>query len=232
MQNRIVHQYAFVLHSRPYLNSSLIVELFTQEYGRVSVVARSARGPKSRYRGMLQSFTPLLISWYGRHELKTLGETELAGLPHNLKGDALLCGFYLNELLMRLLHREDPYSQLFEFYESSLRDLSSSMEIQPVLRRFEKRLLYFLGYGLPLLRDAQSGEFLSADLFYQYLPDRGFVFCDPIDDGMVFSGKSLIEINLEHFNDPVILRDAKRLMRIILTRHLGDKPLKSREMLT
>lgn len=230
--NRVTLQSAFVLHTRPYSNTSLIVELFTQDHGRISVLARSARGLKSRYKGKLQLFSPLILGWSGRSELKNLGNLEIDGVPYQLDGKALLCGFYLNELVLRLLHREDPYPKLFETYHLTLRRLSFDEALEPTLRVFEKQLLERLGYGLSLTRELQSGTQIESEAHYQYIPERGFMRCElGTDSTHVFSGSSLLALHREQLSDSQSLQDAKRLMRLLLSQHLGSKPLKSRELL-
>ncbi len=221
----------FVLHSHAYSNSSLIIELLTYKHGRMAAVARSARGPKSRYRGKLQLFTPLLASWIGRGELKTLGNLELSGRAYQLDGDVLLCGFYLNELLMRLLQRVDPYPNLFTLYQDTLNALEQGENLPKTLRIFEKRLLQALGYGLSLVHDADSHEPIDSKKHYQYLPERGFVCSAQDNSGLILPGSSLLALEQEDFSDSTSLQDAKKLLRCVLARHLGSKPLKSRELL-
>jgi DNA repair protein RecO (recombination protein O) len=225
MTARISLEPVFVLHHRPYQNSSLIVELFSRQYGRVTAIARSARGPKSRYKGYLQLFTPLLASWSGRHELMNLNHLELNGMPCELPGAALMCGFYLNEVLLRLLPRDDPDPEIFADYQATLHELESSQNITIILRRFEKRLLEHLGYGLDFQVNAQE--------FYRWLPDQGFLRCEHSSDvgESIFSGRSLLALQAECWENPEDLSAAKRLMRLALGRHLGNKPLKSRELL-
>lgn len=214
----------YVLHTRPFSNTSLIVELFSQAHGRVSVVARSARGEKSRYKGQLQLFTPMLASWSGRHELKTLGAIELNGMPLVLNQKPLFCGFYLNELLMRLMHKEDAHPKLFDCYHLSLCRLARNDSIPLVLRTFEKKILDELGYGLPFLK-------LHPNNAYQFIPNHGFVQSqDSVDEQAIFSGKTLIAISQEQFESESTLQAAKRLMRLALSAILGDKPLNSREL--
>jgi DNA repair protein RecO (recombination protein O) len=232
MATRVLCQPVFVLHHHAYRNSSLIVELFSQEHGRVAAVARSARGPKSRYRGCLQIFTPLLASWSGHRELMTLQQVELNGLAYPLTGLPLMCGFYLNELMLRLLPRDDPYPEIFVDYQQALSGLSQDSEPQKILRRFEKRLLNHLGYGLSFTQDAHSGTTISPQHFYQWLPDRGFLRCEQTNVAeTLFSGSSLLALESEQWDNHEDLVAAKRLMRLVLARHLGSKPLKSRELL-
>jgi DNA repair protein RecO (recombination protein O) len=221
---RVLLQPVFVLHRWPYRNSSLIVELFSQQYGRLTAVARSARGPQSRYKGYLQPFSLLLASWSGRRELMQLNQLELSGLPYQLTGRSLLCAFYLNELLVRLLPREDPYPEIFHDYQTALQHLEQIDALSTILRRFEKRLLEHLGYGLSFQSIEDGG-------YYQWLPEQGFLSCAPSCGGeAIFSGRSLKALQTEQWCHPEDLVAAKRLMRLALSRHLGTKPLKSREL--
>lgn len=230
MSNRVLLEPAFVLHRRPYSNTSLILELFTANHGRISALARSARGLKSRYKGKLELFSPLLVSWSGQRDLKLLGEIELNKMPYLLDKEALVCGFYLNELLLRLLHREDPYQRLFTYYEAALMQLNQEDNMHMTLRRFEKKLLDELGYGLPLHCDVETGLPIQSDKSYAYLPERGFS-CLLTEETRMFSGKSLLAFRDENFSDELSLREAKQLVQLILLRLLGNKPLKTRELL-
>lgn len=229
MTTRVLLERAFVLHHRPYRSSSLIVELLSSRYGRVAAVARSARGHRSRYRGYLQIFSPLLISWGGRRELMNIVQVELDGLPFQLSGQALLCAFYLNELLLRLLSRDDPYPEVFIEYQTALQNMMEAQSLPPILRRFEKRLLEYLGYGLPLKHDVSNAP-IHPQNAYQWLPDQGFLRCSASSGEHIFSGRELIALQTEKWDTPGDLTAAKRLMRLALGRHLGNKPLKSREL--
>lgn len=220
---------AFVLHTRPFRNTSLIVELFTKSHGRIAVVARSARGPKSRYQGQLQLFTPMLVSWFGQHELKTLTAAELNGMPLQLNQNPLFCGFYLNELLMRLLHKEDPHSRLFDLYHDTLCRLENNEAIPLVLRFFEKKLLDDLGYGLPLTWVAKSNAPIRDDQYYQFVPQQGFYLCEEnAANQAIFLGAELRAIAEDKLQEMNVLNAAKRLMRMALASVLGEKPLNSR----
>ncbi|WP_040933689.1 DNA repair protein RecO [Coxiella burnetii] len=230
MTKRVALEPAFILHRRPYSNTSLILELLTPNHGRVCALARSARGLKSRYKGKLELFSPLLISWSGRSDLKFLGDVEANGMPYLLEGEALLCGFYLNELLIRLLHHDDPYLRLFHHYQNTLEKLVNG-RLEATLRCFEKQLLDELGYGLPLSCDVEMKLPFKPDQFYQYLPDRGFLLCEKSEERDVFSGKSLLALQEESFSDESSLKEIKYLMRLTLNRLLGKKLLKTRELL-
>lgn len=222
----------YILHTRPFRNTSLLVDLFSKEHGRVSVVAQNARGLKSRYRGQLQLFTPMLASWSGRHELKTLGQIELSGSPITLNQQALFCGFYLNELLVRLLHKEDPHPALFDYYHAALCDLEKNSLIPAVLRYFEKKLLEDLGYALPLLFEAKSHRAIESNHYYHFIPNQGFfVETDvPSTSVLLFAGKDLLAIAAEEFHEESVLLSSKRLMRSALSVLLGNQPLHSREL--
>jgi DNA repair protein RecO (recombination protein O) len=212
---------AYVLHTRPFQNTSLLIDLFSREHGRISAIARSARGPKSRYQGQLQLFTPLLISWSGKNELKTLGHIELDGMPIQLNQKALFCGFYLNELLTRLLHKEDPHPALFDIYHRSLITLEKNESLPITLRTFEKKLLDELGYGLPLKN-------IQQDQFYLFEPQQGFIPCRA--ETHAFLGDDLMLIANETFHDERILQITKKITRSALQHLLGNKPLHSRAL--
>lgn len=231
MSQRLTLQPIFVLHSRPYRNTSLIIEVLTRSHGRLPLVARSARGMKSRYKGKLQPFSPLLASWSGRGELMSLGNLEFNGPPFGLEGRALLCGFYLNELLMRLLHRDDPHPDIFDSYECALKNLENTDGISKALRQFEKQLLDHLGYGLSLTTEAKTRKPIEASAFYQFYPDHGFVeYLGNLENPLVFQGKNLLAMAREEWSDEGVLKEAKKIMRMAISRHLGERPLKSREL--
>lgn len=216
-------QNAFVLHTRPYRDTSLLVEFFTEQAGRLTAVARGARRQKSTFRGVLQPFNQLLIDTVGKHELQTLCHAESTGQWQLLTGEALYCGFYLNELLMRVLIQRDPYSNLFHQYAETLTQLQQQKPEQ-VLRIFEKRLLNYLGYGLHL-------SHAEGDQWYYYDPEQGIkLTLEQQSQGHIFLGQSLLDVENEQFTSQQSLRDAKRLMRIALAPLLGNKPLKSREL--
>ncbi len=222
----------FVLHQRPYRETSALLEIFTPEQGRVGVVARGIRSPRSRRRGELQPFRALRLSWSERGELGTLTGVESTGPGFSLTGSALYSAFYLNELLVRLLTRNDPHPTLFEHYTQALEDLSGdASNIELTLRLFEKQLLQETGYGLLLDVDCESGEPVQAGRIYDYHLEAGPVGVAPdTRQGFLFPGSSLLALAQERNIDAAVLRDAKRLMRAALNLYLGGKPLKSREL--
>lgn len=229
---RIVLQPAFILHARPYRDSSLLLDIFTWSHGRIHAVARGARGTRSRYRGLLQPFVPLLISWSGNGELANLTQAEPNGLAYWLTSKSLLSGFYLNELLVRLLHRYDAHPKLYEAYQTTLMALSQQQSTELVLRRFELELLIELGYGLSLTHDAMSGAEIVAEKRYRFDPEMGFIACPQTIEtsNQVFSGKMLLALRNGNLQAPDELRAAKRLLRQALGVLLGEKQLRSREL--
>lgn len=200
-------------------------------HGRMGLVARGARGRSARWAGVLEAFRPLLLAWSGRGELGTLTGAEPDGAPVRLAGRSLLSGFYVNELLLRLLHRHDPHPELFDAYRETVRDLAGAGPDEPVLRIFEKRLLEAVGYGLVLTADADEGAPLRQDVDYFYQPDRGPCRSRPGEQAVVaVSGRTLQALADERLVDSDTLREAKRLMRFVLSRHLGERPLASRAL--
>jgi len=227
---RVQQQPAFVLHHSHYGETSLLVEAFTRDFGRLGLIAKGARRPRSALRATLTPFQPILIGWSGNGELATLTGAEPAGAVTELLGEQSYCGLYLNELLVRLLHRHDPHESLFDAYELSLRRLQIAEATEIALRLFEKHLLQALGYGLVLDREVSGNSPIAADADYDYVPDRGPVPAPAADDGIRVKGASLLALALEHFTDPVSLHETKVLMRACIARHLGNRPLRSRSL--
>lgn len=226
---------AFVLHTYPYRETSLIVEAFTEHAGRVAMVARGAKRPRSELRGVLQAFQPLSLSWAGVAELKTLIKAEWCGGLPLPGGAALLCGFYLNELLLKLLAREDPHAPLWNEYGSALRALTA--DAQPsaqaaTLRRFELRLLAELGYALALTHDTDTGAPVDAGERYHYAYDRGprLSAAEPRGRWPVVRGATLIALATERYPDAFVAAEAKRLMRGILDHYLEERHIFSRRV--
>ena len=217
----------YILHTRPFRNTSLLVDAFSEIHGRISLVAKSARGPKSRYQGQLQLFTPIAANWSGKFELKSLNKMELVGMPLQLNQQALFSGFYLNELLVRLLQKEDAYPKLFYLYQDTLQALEEGHAIEMTLRKFEKNMLAILGYGLPISRDAKTGFPIDADKYYDYYPQHGFR-CQLQPNAQSFLGNDLMAMANDCFESESVLQASKRLMRMALAPLLGDKPLQSR----
>jgi len=225
-------QPAYVLHSRPYRETSVIVETFTRDHGRVAMVARGARRPKSALRGVLLSFQPLLLSWGGRGELRTLARAEWHGAYRPLKGQALICGFYLNELLLKLTARDDPHDRLFEVYQETLAALEAGGEPAPVLRQFEMSLLRELGYAVILDRDVEDGEPVAPEGSYTYVVERGPVRAASAPrTGLELSGQTLLDMQSGNFTRAATQQQSKLLMRTLINHCLGDQVLHTRQLL-
>ncbi|MBI3528533.1 MAG: DNA repair protein RecO [Betaproteobacteria bacterium] len=225
-------QPAFVLHTYPFRETSLVVETFTRNYGRVGLVARGARRPKSTLRGLMMAFQPLLLSWAGKSELRTLHKAEWQGGIPQLRGLGLMCGFYLNELLLKFLAREDPHDTLFDLYQDAIAALAHEPEPATVLRRFEKHLLKELGYALILDREADSGRPIDPGKRYTYVIERGPVALDRGADAQVeISGQALIELESDSFVDAATLAQSKLLMRFLVNHYLGNQELHTRQLL-
>lgn len=222
---------AFLLHRRPYRETSALLEIFTHGHGRIALVARGARRPRSALRAALTPFVPLLVSWSGRGEVGTLRGAEPQGPAVSISGDALLSGFYLNELLLRLIHRHDPHPELFEAYAGALGALAQGADAEFTLRVFEKRMLESIGYGLLLDREADSGLPVVREQRYAYRADHGpGPAAVRAIDCVEVSGATLLALAGEQPLDDAGRREAKRLMRFVLRAHLGGRPLASRAM--
>lgn len=232
METRVSLQPAYVLHSRPFQNTSLLVDFFTLDYGRVRAVAKGARREKSKYRSLLQLFQPLLASFSGRSEVRTLTTLETNLAPIQLQGNRLFSGLYVNELLTRLLHNQEEHKQLYRAYQDALLGLQGGNDIEPILRQFEMRLLAELGYALNLEEDCVSHQPIQADRQYRFKPDIGFETAVSADSSIqqqdYYSGAHLIALRSLDLTDGAAAKTAKRLLREALLAHLGDKPLHSR----
>lgn len=220
----------YLLHSYPYKETSLIVEAFTRRFGRVGLLARGARRPRSAMRGLLLAFHPLRLSWSGSAELGTLTSAEWAGGQATLAGIALMCGFYLNELLLRLMPREDPHERLFDVYGASLARLAAGEDRAAVLRGFERRLLGELGYAPLLDRDAASGAPIEAGRRYAYEADRGPVAARN-DSENTYSGRTLLDMACDDYSRPETREEARQLMRRLLAQRLGGQILHTRTVI-
>ncbi|MDX7989126.1 DNA repair protein RecO [Xenorhabdus sp. 12] len=223
-------QRAFVLHGRPYSETSLLLDFFTENEGRVRVLAKGARSRRSHLKGCLQPFTPLLIRWSGRGEIKTLRDAEPISLALPLTGSVLYSGLYVNELLSRVLEQGTAYPTLFFDYLQCLQVLAASDSTpEYALRRFELALLTNMGYGVDYLHCAGSGEPVSDTMTYRYREEKGFI-ASLVIDHYSFTGHELKSLATGEFPDHASLRAAKRFTRIALKPYLGGKPLKSREL--
>lgn len=232
MDNRVSLQPAYVLHRRPFQNSSLLIDFFTLDYGLVRAIAKGARGGKSRYRSLLQLFSPILISFSGRSEVKTVTGVETQLSPITLQGEHLFSGLYINELLIRLLHNHQEHSGLYKNYQSSLLAMQSREPVEQTLRRFELGLLADLGYGINLETDCVTHEPIDAQQHYYFMPDVGFsvqaLGVEQVSEAMLFAGTHLISLRELQLQDANTAKTAKRVLRMALAEHLGGKPLASR----
>ncbi len=231
---RVTSQPAYVLHRRSYRETSFLVEIFTPDYGRLTLSARGARQSKSTSQGLLQPFTPLMVSWAGKGELMSLAQADACGEVRHLKGDSVFAGFYLNELLMALLERWDAHPALFAAYDQALTALQAVPLNQNALRTFEKKLLEELGYAL-LPKDGGTQHVVyDPDKYYRFIPDQGFIIselgADAKEKSALFSGKSLLAIASEDWQNEDCMRDAKRLTRFVLAPLLGNRQIHSRKL--
>jgi len=230
-KQRVDQQPGFILHTHPYRETSLIVELFSRDHGRLGLVAKGARRPMSAFRGVLLAYQPLLVDWSGGGDVKTLIRAEWRGGQPMLTGRALMCGYYLNELLIRFLPREDPHPDLFACYADVILALPGAQYFEPLLRRFELSLLEQMGYGVPLTHEAGRDVAIEADRHYRYIIERGPVPDDGEETGApVVSGETLLDMANGRFESARTLLQSKQLLRHLISHHLGGQPLQSRRM--
>jgi DNA repair protein RecO (recombination protein O) len=229
--HRVVNQPGFVLHSYPYKETSLIIDLFSRDHGRVALVAKGAKRPHSKLRGVLQTFQPLQLAWMGKSEVRTLVSAEWVGGLLPLEGAALLCGFYLNELLVKLLARDDPHAQLFDHYMSALNQLAHDEPPAIVLRKFELSLLKETGVAGNLALCIQTGQPVDAQKTYVVDPERGPRVSLASDTSPSVSGKTLLDMEAGDYSDSTTQLQSKFLMRHLLSHHLGGMPLNTRQIL-
>ena len=232
---RLADRPGFVLHSYPYSETSLLIEVFTRDHGRVPLIAKGAKRPHSAWRGVLLAFQPLLLSWSGKGDVKTLTAAEWQGGLPMLGGKALACGFYLNELLLKLLAREDPHPQLFDTYRAALDGLAAqASDHAACLRRFELRLLSELGYGLSLTHEAGSAQPLEPNTRYHYVFERGpmpYSVHGDVGHYPEVTGQTLLAMADETFEDAAVRSEAKVLFRALINRMLDRQQLHSRQLL-
>lgn len=229
--HRIVNQPGFVLHSYPYKETSLIIDLFSRDHGRVALVAKGAKRPHSKLRGVLQTFQPLQLAWMGKSEVRTLVSAEWVGGLLPLEGAALLCGFYLNELLVKLLARDDPHPPLFDHYMSALNQLAHDEPPAIVLRKFELSLLKETGVAGNLALCAQTGQPVDVQKTYVVDPERGARASLASDTSPSVTGKTLLDMEAGDYSDSTTQLQSKFLMRHLLSHHLGGMPLNTRQIL-
>jgi DNA repair protein RecO (recombination protein O) len=233
---RVSQQPAYILHHHSYGETSLLLEVFTRSHGRVGLLAKGVRRLHLRQRPLLEPFQLLLIGWTGKGELPVLSGAELAADPVFLQGPTLYCAFYMNELLMRLLHRHDSHELLFDAYGSALSALQSQSSTEVTLRVFEKRLLQEIGYGLVLENEMTDNASIDPAGIYRYVINRGPVrvtsgdSADDLDHAVTIKGSTLLALAREALGDVKVLQETKALMRAALSHHLAGRPLNTRKL--
>jgi DNA repair protein RecO (recombination protein O) len=230
--HRIAEQPAFVLHSYPYRETSLVIDVFSRDHGRLALVAKGAKRPHSALRGVLQTFQPLSMSWSGKSEMRTLTGAEWVGGMLPLTGDALLCGFYVNELLVKFCAREDPHPQLFHHYIVTLTRLAHDEPAVQVLRSFERVLLRETGYAMALDRTV-ARQAVTPEGRYVFDPERGVreAASDLPSHWPVMSGQTLLDMERDDYHRVKTVAQSKTLMRFLLNTYLGGAPLATRQIL-
>jgi len=224
-------QPAYVLHTRPYRDTSLLVDVITPDFGRLTLVARGVRTKKSHKKHLYHPFVRVLISFQGKSDLKLLTQIETESIALPLQGNYLFSGFYLNELLVRLLPEHDPHDGVFAEYEHSLLQMVHQRPLEPILREFELSLFDRLGYQIPFDCECQNGEPIHVNGLYHLQIGQGFYAVDPQTvDGIGFAGEHLLAIHVRDFSSPEVLVSAKRLVRMLLKPLLGRQPLHSRDL--
>ena len=229
--HRVAGQPGFVLHSYPYKETSLIVDVFTREHGRVALIAKGAKRPHSKLRGVLQTFQPLAVGWSGRSEIRTLTGAEWIGGMLPLEKAALLCGFYLNELLFKMLARDDPHPALFDHYVATLNQLAHQEPAPIVLRKFERALLKETGVGGDFTVCTGTGTAVDPTVIYVVEPEHGVRQATPSDTAPRVTGKTLLDMEQEDYSDATTQTQSKFLMRSLLAHHLNGTPLNTRQIL-
>lgn len=232
-QSRVAEQPGFVLHSYPYRETSLIIDVLTRDYGRIALVAKGAKRPHSALRGVLQTFQPLSLAWLGKGELRTLTRAEWVGGLRPLEGDALLCGFYLNELLVKFCARDDPHDRLFQHYLTTLHHLAHGEPAGVILRAFERVLLRETGYAVAFDRCTQTRGKVAPERRYVFHPEWGVrpARGDEPADWPVISGQTLLDMEQDDYSRAQTVQQSKLLMRFLLNHHLGGVPLNTRQIL-
>ncbi|HEY7886229.1 MAG TPA: DNA repair protein RecO [Cellvibrionaceae bacterium] len=227
--SRIELQPAYVVHTRAYRDTSMLVDFFTPDYGRITAIARGVRKPKSPKRSLLNPFLPLLISVQGKSSLKLLTHVEACTVrAWRLQGERLFSGLYVNELIVRLLPEWDAYHELNADYNVALETLDCEGSVEPVLRKFESALLQALGYGVDYSIDAETAEAIKPDGYYCLNPQLGFCVAHVDAGRLLFSGDDILAVAHGDFQREAICKVAKQINRTLLAPLLGGRPLQSR----
>lgn len=228
---RVHKEPSFVIHTRPYSETSLYVEVFSRHYGRTTVIAKGARRQKSKFRGVLLPFRRLQAGWSGKGEIQTLTHAEPVELWTEMRGHGVLCGFYVNELVIKLLHRYDAHPALFDYYSETMQRLRHNGSDEGVLRLFEKRLLRELGYAMNLEHEVGGRDEILVDEEYRYIPQLGAVSVrNNRKGGVPISGAALRALRDESFQDERELKECKKLMRTMISIQLDNRPLYARKL--
>jgi len=227
---RVNQQPAYVLHARPWSETSLLVDFFTREHGRFRLLAKGARRQKTGQRALLQAFQPLSISWSARRSLGTLTGVEARMNLPRLRAQNLASAYYMSELLLKFLHAHDAHDSLFDAYDAAVGELCNQREAETVLRGFECSLLSDVGYGLQLEHDATSLEPVDAGQRYYYYPEMGPVKVGENDSqaGLTVSGRTLLALSSRTFEDPQVQKESKQLLRMLLTRQIKGRIFNTR----
>jgi DNA repair protein RecO (recombination protein O) len=228
---RVQQQPAYILHHRPFRDTSQLLDIISRDCGKLTLVARGSRSGKSRLRGILRPFQALRLSWYIRSDLGTLTGAEIDAAPLNLDGDALLGAYYVNELVLNFLHRHDAQPEIFDIYASAIAALADADTIAATLRAFEMELLRLLGYAIDVGQDANTHDAVDQAEYYEYRSDQGPVRVGRREGPMVFRGSTLQGIAAARFDDPDVLQAAGRLLREVIRYHLDGRELKTRKVL-
>ena len=228
---RVSDESIFILHQRPFSETSLLIEGFSRNYGRVALLAKGVKKKKSRLRGMLLPFQRVTASWSGKGEIKTMINADMDSYRKALAGERLFCGYYLNELILLTLQKGDPHEKLFDCYAHTVIQLSEEKDIEKILRIFEKNLLREIGYGLNLTHDVSSGAPIDPNLAYLYICGSGAIpRQSSTDNGVVIQGGSLLALHEETIFSELNRRELKQLTRGVIDYQLGGKTIKSRRM--
>ena len=228
---RVLAQPAFILHSYPYKETSLIIDVFSRQFGRIALVAKGAKRPHSQLRGALQTFQPLTLSWSGKSDLQVLTAAEWVGGMPPLEKNALLCGFYLNEIIVKLLQRDDPQPLLFDEYVSTLNQLAHIEPVPVLLRKFELNLLKMAGVVNDLSYCTQQRCRVVPEALYVVDPEAGTRPATDSENGIKVNGKTLIDMQMANYTDATTQTQSKLLMRALLSHHLHGNPIHTRQIL-
>jgi len=223
---------AYLIHQRPYSETSQIINLFSRHYGRVDAIAKGSKRPKSKFKSFLQPFSPILVSWSGRSQLKTLRSVDISsGKQSNVSRKHLMSAFYLNELILSFLTTADPYPDLFDAYSLAINNLSNADSSEIILREFEIQLLTEIGYAINFQTEAMSSKKIEPNLSYRFIAEEGFissVTSSPRDT--LIKGSVIQSIDQKDFSQPQTMRAAKRIIRESVKYHLSGKELNTKKV--